>query len=89
MTTYTEGERVDAATARELTGDWTAAVVFEDDLGGGSECIRAHRLGDGRALVHCTGTGNWLIPAGVDVEGLCEREAHQCYVAAGFNSPYA
>lgn len=64
-------------------------MVFEDDLGGGTECIRCHELPDGRHLVHCTGTGDWLVPAGLDAVAMCEDAAHGCYTAAGFDSPYA
>lgn len=90
--TYSDYQWVPAAVAADQTGNWTAPVVFVDDLGGGSECIRAHRLDDGRHVVHCTGTGDWLIPATVSGEAvveMCEQAAHECYVAAGFDSPYA
>lgn len=85
--TYTDFERVNHSEAVAMMED--GARVFYDDLGGGSEAIEAFRLPDGRHLVRCTGTGGWLIPAGVDAKAMCEAEAHGVYVAAGWDSPYA
>jgi hypothetical protein len=83
---YMDGERVEESAARKLIAG--LRPTFYDDLGGGSEAIYCFRLDDGRALVCCTGTGDWLLPADVDAEAMCLRAAHECYVAAGFDSPY-